>query len=161
MSNNRLKKSVIFACVLLLQSVLTPMSSAWARKKAPMRAYSFIAEAGKASQSECDGVRKIPGKLKRVKEMSNASSYMGSELEKPELEIKGKPNEEMWTHYFRAKASCNSVLAKTPSAKEELTKKIGKPELPPEDPAEAEAEEDGDRPEASETPEVPATPEAP
>lgn len=94
-----------------------------------MRAFSFIAEGGKASQAECDGEREIPRRLKRLKELSKANSYMGSELQTPE--IKGKNNEEMWKHFFRVKPSCNAALAKTPSALDSA--KEAKPELPPED----------------------------
>lgn len=107
------KSIAIFASILFLQPLLMPDSAAQARRRSPPRAFSFIAEGGKASQGECDGERKIP-RLKRLKEFSHAGSYMGSELQDPE--IKGKPGEEMWKHFFRAKPACNSVLAKTPSS---------------------------------------------
>lgn len=132
MLNTKFKKIVALASILILQPMLNPGSFALAKKKAPMRAYSFIAEGGKASQAECDGVRKIP-RLKQVKEMSKANSYIGSELQNPELEVKGKPNKEMWAHFFRTKPACNAVLAKTPSALEETNMKVGKPELPPDE----------------------------
>ena len=128
--NSTFKKLIAVACVLLLQPILNSGSFAHARKRSPPKAFSFIAEGGKASQGECDGERKIP-KLKRVKEFNKYSSYMGSELQDPEL--KGKIEGEMWKHFFRAKATCNSVLAKTPSAIEEETKKAPKVELPPDD----------------------------
>jgi len=130
MANTRFKKIVIFVCVLLLQSMLNPGSVAFARRKTPPKAYSFIAEGGKASQGECDGERKIPRKLKHLKEYAKASSYMGSELQEPE--IKGKADEEMWKHFFRVKASCNSVLAKTPSSVQDPALTKTKQELPPE-----------------------------
>lgn len=142
MWNIKFKKTVVLTSVLLLQPMVNPGSFALAKKKSPPKAYSFIAEGGKASQIECDGVRKIPGKLKRLKEFSKASSYMGSELQKPELEVKGKPNAEMWTHFFRVKGSCNAVLAKTPSALENTAVKDAKPELPPDDSADSEGEAD-------------------
>ncbi|MFV8249902.1 hypothetical protein [Bdellovibrio bacteriovorus] len=113
MLNKKFKKALIFASVLLLQPILNPSSAALAKRRTPPKAFSFIAEGGKASQGECDGERKIP-RLKRLKEYSGTSSYMGSELQDPE--IKGKPGEEMWKHFFRAKPACNSVLAKTPSS---------------------------------------------
>lgn len=96
-----------------------------------MKAFSFIAEGGKASQGECDGERKIPSKLKHLKDFAKASSYMGSELQDPE--IKGKANEEMWKHFFRVKDSCNTTLAKTPSSLENTTLRNTKTELPPDD----------------------------
>ncbi|MFV8258277.1 hypothetical protein ACNQKP_10740 [Bdellovibrio bacteriovorus] len=113
MLNLNFKKALIFASVLLLHPMLTPSSAALAKRRTPPKAFSFIAEGGKASQGECDGERKIP-RLKRLKEFSGTSSYMGSELQDPE--IKGKPGDEMWKHFFRAKPACNSVLAKTPSS---------------------------------------------
>ena len=123
--------------------MLNPSSFALARKKSPPKAYSFIAEGGKASQGECDGERKIPRKLKRLKEFSKFSSYMGSELQDPE--IKGKANEEMWKHLFRVKTSCNSVLAQTPSSMDANFFKGG---IPAEIPSEEEVESE----ESSETP---------
>ncbi|KYG65571.1 hypothetical protein AZI86_00375 [Bdellovibrio bacteriovorus] len=134
--NSTFKKIIAVACVLLLQPVLNPGSFAHARKRSPPKAFSFIAEGGKASQGECDGERKIP-RLKRIKEFNKYSSYMGSELQDPEL--KGKIEGEMWKHFFRAKASCNSVLAKTPSSLEEEKKKTPKVELPPDDEADDDA----------------------
>ncbi|WP_374074196.1 hypothetical protein [Bdellovibrio bacteriovorus] len=132
MWNIKLKKIVIIANVLFLQPMVSPGSFALAKRKTPPKAYSFIAEGGKASQGECDGERKIPRKLKRLGEFSKASSYMGSELQDPE--IKGKADEEMWKHFFRVKASCNTILAKTPSSVEETTAaKNPKQELPPDD----------------------------
>jgi hypothetical protein len=152
MLNTKFKKIVALASILLLQPMLTPGSFALAKKKAPMRAYSFIAEGGKASQAECDGVRKIP-RLKQVKEMSKANSYMGSELQNPELEIKGKPNKEMWAHFFRSKPACNSVLAKTPSALEDTNMKVGKPDLPPEE--SVESDDEADKSEQADQPDKP------
>lgn len=74
---------------------------------------------------------------------------MGSELQKPE--IKGKIDGEMWKHFFRVKASCNTVLAKTPSSVNE-TLTSAKPELPDE-----EEIEDADAPEQTDGPaETPA-----
>lgn len=132
-------KIVIFASVLLLQPMVSPGSFALAKRKTPPKAFSFIAEGGKASQAECDGERKIPGKLKRLNEFSKASSYMGSELQDPE--IKGKADEEMWKHFFRVKGSCNTVLAKTPSSVENTTAVKGpKPELPPDDSEDSESD---------------------
>ncbi|MBO9668007.1 MAG: hypothetical protein J7501_14490 [Bdellovibrio sp.] len=132
------KKSVIVASVLLLQPMLHVGSFAYAKKQGPPKAFSFIAEGGKASQGECDGERKIP-KLKRLKEFSHANSYMGSELQKPD--IPGKTGEEMWKHFFKAKPSCNAVLAKTPSSVA-ANLKNGKTELPPDDSADSEDDED-------------------
>ena len=134
---------MIVASVFFLQPMLNPSSFALARKKSPPKAYSFIAEGGKASQGECDGERKIPRKLKRLKEFSKFSSYMGSELQDPE--IKGKANEEMWKHLFRVKTSCNSVLAQTPSSMDANFFKGG---IPAEIPSEEEVESE----ESSETP---------
>jgi len=140
MLNIKFKKSVIFASVLLLQPMMSSGSLALAKKKAPMRAYSFIAEGGKASQGECDGEKKIPRKLKHLKELSKAGSYIGSELQSPEM--KGKNNEEMWKHIFKTKPACNVVLAKTPSALDQKTVKEAKPELPPEDAADSDRDEE-------------------
>ena len=136
MLNLKFKKSLVFVSVLLLQPMVTPESAALARKKAPMRAYSFIIEGGKASQGECDGEKKIP-RLKKLKEFAKAGSYMGSELQTPE--IKGKPGEEMWKHFFKNKPACNVVLAKTPSKLEPANLK-DKPELPEDDSVESEEE---------------------
>lgn len=135
MQNTQVKNILVLAAVLLLQPMLNVGSYALAKRKSPPRAYSFIAEGGKASQGECDGERKLP-RLKRLKEFSKTGSYMGSELQSPE--IPGKANEEMWKHIFRDKGTCNSILAKTPSSVVEPTLKGPKPELPPE---EEEAEE--------------------
>ena len=130
MKNSNLKKLLLFTSILFLQPILSPDSLAHAKRKTPPKAYSFIAEGGKASQGECDGERKLP-RLKRLKEFSKASSYMGSELQSPE--IKGKVDGEMWKHFFKVKASCNSILAKTPSAIENANEKAAPAELPPED----------------------------
>lgn len=130
MSKIQVQTIAVFVCVLFLQPVLNPGSFALAKRKTPPKAFSFIAEGGKASQGECDGERKIP-RLKRLKDFAKAGSYMGSELQEPEL--KGKSNEEMWKHFFRIKSSCNMILAKTPSSIEEETLKKPKPELPPDD----------------------------
>lgn len=139
---------MIFACVLLLQP-MSPGSFALAKRKRPPKAYSFIAEGGKASQGECDGVRKIP-RLKRLKEFSKYSSYMGSELQSPE--IKGKADEEMWTHVFRAKDVCNTVLAKTPSSIQDTALTKTKPELPPDDSDESEDSDTDGGPDQAEKP---------
>jgi hypothetical protein len=141
MWNIKFKKVAVLVCVLLLQPMLSPGSFALAKKKkAPMKAYSFIAEGGKASQGECDGERKIP-KLKKIKDFAKYGAYMGSELQ--ETELKTKANEEMWKHFFKDKGSCGSVLAKTPSALDNKTLK-DKPELPPED---SDSDNDTDQPE--------------
>ncbi|MEK2646094.1 hypothetical protein [Bdellovibrio sp. BCCA] len=131
MWNLKFKKTVIFVSVLLLHPMVNPSSFALAKRKTPPKAFSFIAEGGKASQGECDGERKIPRKLKHLKEFAKFSSYMGSELQEPE--IKGKADEEMWKHFFRVKASCNTVLAKTPSSVQDPTLTKTKAELPPDD----------------------------
>lgn len=112
-------------------------SLAHARKRTPPKAYTFITEGGKASQGECDGERKIPRGLKRLPDFKNSGSYMGSELQSPE--IKGKIDGEMWKHLFRDKGVCNTILAKTPSAIEEA-KISSQPELPPEESDDSEAE---------------------
>jgi hypothetical protein len=141
------KKIVLVASVLLLQPMLSPGSFALAKKrKAPMKAYSFIAEGGKASQGECDGDRKIP-KLKKLPDFTKYGAYMGSELQ--ESELMPKANQEMWKHFFRDKGSCGSVLAKTPSSVE-TTLKNNKPELPPED--SVESDNDADQPDQSDQP---------
>lgn len=137
MQNSIIKKMMTLVCILLLQPMMTPDSFAWAKRRRPPKAYSFIAEGGKASQGECDGERKIPRRLKRLKEFAKTNSYMGSELQEPEL--KGKIDGEMWKHFFRVKGSCNSILAKTPSALEE-PQKNSKVELPPEEDEESDSE---------------------
>lgn len=128
------KKVVLFVGVLLLQPLLDPSSFALAKRKRPPKAFSFIMEAGKSSQGECDGEWKIPRKLKHLKDFSKAKSYMGSELEEPE--VKSKNNDEMWKHFFREKSSCNTALAKTPSSIDD-SQKNNKTELPPDDPADS------------------------
>lgn len=125
------------ACVLLLQPMMSSDSVAHAKRRTPPKAFSFIAEGGKASQGECDGERKLP-RLKRLKEYANASSYMGSELQAPE--IKGKPGDEMWKHFFRAKPACNAALAKTPSSIATETQEKTKKELPPDEDDDSEEE---------------------
>jgi len=145
MWNINFKKLVIFASVLLLQPMVSPGSLALAKKRPP-KAFSFFAEGGKASQEECDGERKIPRKLKHLKEYTKAGSYMGSETQT--FEIKGKDDAEMWKHFFSSKSSCNAVLAKTPSyANKSL--KDAKQELPPDEAAEADDEEKTDGPQES------------
>ena len=126
--------------VLLLQPMVSPGSFALAKKKSSPKAFSFIVEEGKASQGECDGERKIPRKLKRLKEFAKTGSYMGSELQDPE--IKKKDNEEMWKHFFKDKGSCNTILAKTPSSLDK-SQKNSKTELPPDDSADSESDSDG------------------
>ncbi|AHZ85187.1 hypothetical protein AB1A81_12320 [Bdellovibrio bacteriovorus] len=150
---NKLKKLAILASVLLLQPIMTPDSAAWAKRRTPPKAFSFIAEGGKASQGECDGERKIP-RLKRLKEFSGASSYMGSELQDPE--IKGKPGEEMWKHFFRAKPACNSVLAKTPSSVNDNLAKA-KPDVSSEEDSEEAAENADEKQEIENAEAEPAT----
>ena len=131
MRNIQLKQIVIYACVLIFQPMVNSGSFAIAKRKTPPKAFSFIVEGGKASQGECDGERKIPRGLKRLKDLSKSHSYMGSELQTPE--IKGKVDGEMWKHFFGVKSSCNSILAKTPSSIENATEKATPSELPPED----------------------------
>ncbi|MFM6930434.1 MAG: hypothetical protein ACKOX6_18365 [Bdellovibrio sp.] len=145
MLQSKLKKLTILAGILLLQPMVSPASFSLAKKKAPMKAYSFIAEGGKASQGECDGEKKIPRKLKHLKEYAKAGSYMGSELQSPEL--KGKAQEEMWKHIFRNKPACNAVLAKTPSSVES-GKKDTKAEIPPDDAADSGADDQTDGPDS-------------
>lgn len=140
MWNIKFKKIVIFATVLFLQPMVNSGSFALAKRKTPPKAFSFIAEGGKASQGECDGERKIPRNLKRLKDFAKAGSYMGSELQDPE--IKGKAGEEMWKHFFRVKASCNTVLAKTPSSVQDPALTNTKTELPPDDSEEEEESAD-------------------
>ena len=140
MWNIKFKKRVLFVSVLLLQPMVSPGSFALAKKKSPPKAFSFIVEEGKASQGECDGERKIPRKLKRLKEFAKTGSYMGSELQDPE--IKKKANEEMWKHFFKDKGSCNTILAKTPSSLDK-SQKNSKTELPPDDSADSESDSDG------------------
>ncbi len=141
MRNIKIKKIVLFSCVLLFQPLVSPGSFAFARKKSPPKAYSFIAEGGKASQGECDGERKIPRRLKRLKEFSKFNSYMGSELQSPEVNVKA--DQEMWKHLFRSKDSCNTVLAKTPSSLDDALKDTKK-ELPPDDSEESDSDTDKD-----------------
>ena len=138
MWNFKFKKNVILVSLLFLQPLLYPGSIAFAKKRAP-KAFSFIAEGGKASQAQCDGESKIPRKLKHLKEFAKSASYMGSELQEPE--IKSKTNEEMWKHFYRAKASCNSALEKTPSSVKDSLKKA-KVELPPDDSADSDDDDD-------------------
>ena len=128
---------MVFVSVLLLQPMVSPGSFALAKRKTPPKAFSFIAEGGKASQAECDGERKLP-RLKRLKEFSKTNSYMGSELQTPELNVKA--DQEMWKHFFKVKASCNTVLAKTPSSVGEETQKDTKSALPSDDEIEDEPE---------------------
>jgi len=130
MSKIKFKKLVIVASILFLQPMLSPGSLALAKRKRPPRAFSFFMEGGKASQEECDGERKVPRKLKHLKEYAKASSYLGSEPQT--FEIKSKDDAEMWKHFFGAKSSCNVVLAKTPSAVDSKLKDT-KQELPPDD----------------------------
>lgn len=137
------------ACVILLQPMMNPGSFAVAKRRTPPKAYSFIAEGGKASQGECDGERKLP-RLKRQKDFNKFASYMGSELQTPELI--GKNDDEMWKHFFRSKDACNAVLAKTPSALDEKTLKSEKPVLP-EDDSDDEPSEPGEQSEQAEQPE--------
>ncbi|KHD88368.1 MAG: hypothetical protein OM95_09525 [Bdellovibrio sp. ArHS] len=138
MSKVNFLKSAIVVSVLVFPPMLG--SVAFAKRKSPPKAYSFIAEGGKASQGECDGERKLP-RLKRLKDFAKFSSYMGSELQTPEL--KGKSDGEMWKHFFRSKDICNSVLSKTPSSIVDETLKKNKAELPPEDDSEDAEDESG------------------
>ncbi|WP_413288217.1 hypothetical protein [Bdellovibrio sp. HCB337] len=171
MWNIKFKKLVIFAGVLLLQPMVSPGSFALAKRRPP-KAFSFWAEGGKASQEECDGERKIPRKLKHLKEYAKSGSYMGSEVQT--FEIKGKDDKEMWKHFFGSKSSCNAVLAKTPSYANKSIKSV-KQELPPEEAVETVDEEqqtpkqttedgpdapkDGPQEGPQDGPEAPASPE--
>jgi len=137
------KKLVIFTSILFLQPMLSPGSLALAKKKSHAKAFSFFAEGGKASQGECDGERKIPRKLKHLKEFVKASSYMGSETQT--FEIKGKDDEEMWKHFFSSKSACDAVLAKTPSSLDSKLKDA-KQELPPDDSADSDDDDQSDGP---------------
>ncbi|AHI06430.1 hypothetical protein BDW_09650 [Bdellovibrio bacteriovorus W] len=132
-----LKTSALFLTLTFIHPILSSDSVAHARKRTPPKAYTFITEGGKASQGECDGERKIPRGLKRLPDFRSSGSYMGSELQSPE--IKGKIDGEMWKHLFRDKGVCNTILAKTPSAIEE-TKTSSKQELPPEENDDSETE---------------------
>lgn len=124
--------------LILLLTLFMHSSFAIAKKRRPPKAYSFIAEGGKASQAECDGEGKIPRGLKKQKDISKSGSYMGSELMEPFIQPKN--NEEMWKHFFRDKPTCNSVLAKTPSARAQSpTEK--KPDLPADDSVEVDDDE--------------------
>ncbi len=123
---------------IALTVVLFTASFAIAKKRRPPKAYSFIVEAGKASQAECDGEGKIPRGLKKQKDISKSGSYMGSERMEPFIQPKN--NEEMWKHFFRDKPTCNSVLAKTPSSRG-LSPTEKKPELPPDDSVEVDEDE--------------------
>lgn len=134
------KKLVIAASVLLLQPMVSPGSFALAKKRPP-KAYSFWAEGGKASQGECDGERKVPRKMKHLKEFAKAGSYLGSEPQT--FEIKGKDDKEMWKHFFSAKSTCNAVLAKTPSSVDDKLKNA-KQELPEDDSADSEDDDQTD-----------------
>ncbi len=145
MLKNNSKKIAILLFVSLLHPMLSPTSQAFAKKKKPMKAYSFIVEAGKASQLECDGEKEIPRRLKKQKDLTKNASYMGSELQSPEL--KGKTDGEMWKHFFKLKPSCNAALAKTPSAIESSGKT--KEELPPDD-----SDDNDDEDRKTETPEA-------
>jgi hypothetical protein len=143
MLNIKFKKLVIFASVLFLQPMVSPGSLAFAKRRSSPRAFSFFVEAGKASQEECDGERKVPRKLKHLKEYAKAGSYMGSEVQT--FEIKGKDNAEMWKHFFSSKSSCNTVLAKTPSSVNSAVKDA-KQELPPDDSADSDDDDQTDDP---------------
>lgn len=149
MKNIKLNFLVTFLCILILQPLFGIGSVAEARRKTPPKAFSFIAEGGKASQGECDGERKIP-RLKRLKEYSKVGSYMGSELQSPE--IKGRANEEMWKHFFKVKASCNTILAQTPSSVGEAEQKAPKADIP----AEEDTEEEPVQTDGAEAPEAAA-----
>lgn len=138
----KFKNLVVFASILFLQPMFFPGSFALARKRPP-RAFSFFMEGGKASQGECDGERKVPRKLKHLKEYAKAGSYMGSEIQT--FEIKGKDNAEMWKHFFSSKASCNAVLAKTPSSVASALKD-NKQELPPDDSTDSDDDDQNDTP---------------
>jgi len=144
--------------LLLLQPMVG--SFAEARRKTPMRAYSFIAEGGKASQGECDGEKKIPRKLNRLADYKKSGSYIGSEIQDPE--INPKPGQQMWKHIFRDKGTCNSILAKTPSAIQDSLINA-KTDLPPEDadePEDADSKEDKDaEKEEAPKPVLPGSPE--
>jgi hypothetical protein len=137
--NSKFQMTSILFSLLLIQPLLSSGSFAYARRKAVMRAYSFITTDGKASQGECDGEVKVPRKLKRQKEMAKSASYMGSELLDPEIKVNEK--EELWKHFFKNKPACNAVLAKAPSSLEEAQKQ-NKPELPPEESTETPADEE-------------------
>jgi hypothetical protein len=100
-------------------------------------------EGGKASQEECDGERKLPRKLKRLKDYAKTGSYLGSETQT--FEIKSKDDAEMWKHFFNSKSACNAVLAKTPSSANKSLKDA-KQELPPDEGAEADDDDKSDSP---------------
>ncbi|MBX2994596.1 MAG: hypothetical protein KF681_07235 [Bdellovibrionaceae bacterium] len=131
--------------VLLLQPMIDAGSYAHARRKTPMRAYSFLTENDKASQAECDGEAKVPRKLKKMDPYKKSGGYLGSELQDSPLD--SSDGHQLWKHFFTTKPPCNAVLAKTPSSKDEVKEK--KPDLPPEEapvsedePANPEAQEE-------------------
>lgn len=141
MLNIQFKKLAVLAAVLFVQPMVSPGSFAFARRKSPPRAFSFFAEGGKASQEECDGERKVPRKMKRLKDFAKTGSYIGSEAQT--FEIKSKDDKEMFKHFFNSKSACNAVLAKTPSyAKKDL--KDVKQELPPDEAAETDDDDKSD-----------------
>lgn len=151
----RLKKLAIVATVLFLQPMVSPGSFALAkRRKSPPRAFSFWAENGKASQEECDGERKVPRKLKHLKEFAKAG-YIGSEAQT--FEIKDKEEKEMFKHFFNSKSACNAVLAKTPSYAKKSLKDV-KQELPPDEAAESDDDDQSDD-QQQEAPEAPVSSE--
>lgn len=139
MSNIKSKILLALACVNLLHPMLSPSSLAHAKKKRPPKAFSFFTEGGKASQGDCDGEKEIPRKRKHLKDFSSNNSYMGSELQTPEFKVKSN-NDEMWKHFYKSKASCNTALAKTPSSIQEETLKTIKEELPPDEAADSDDE---------------------
>ena len=137
-----------FVRLILVIAVFSHGSFALAKKRAP-KAYSFITVAGKASQYECDGDGKVPRKLKHQKDIAKGGSYLGSEF--LEIDPTSKANDEIWKHFFQNKSACNSVLAKTPTAKGAEQTEIKK-DLPPEEPSDL--DEDGDGNESKGEPET-------
>lgn len=84
-----------------------------ARNKRPARAYSYFDDNGKANQGVCDAEGKIPKRLKRQKEFSKSSGYLGSEKQESEL----KSEMISWKHFFKTSAACNQYLFKAQNQK--------------------------------------------
>lgn len=126
--STRQNVTLLFSAALIFSLVMMA-PPAQARRKTPMRAYSFLTEAGKASQAECDGEAKVPRKLKKMEPFKKSGGYLGSELQDSPLQT--DDGHELWKHFFTTKPPCNAVLAKTPSSKDEVKEK--KPDLPPEE----------------------------
>ncbi len=104
-----MKKTIFILFAVVIGGAPT---TAFAKGKSKLKAYSFFDDGGKHSQGTCDSEGKVPGHLKRKAEFTKIKEYKGSE----ELEFDAHPESKTMAskHYFSSQSTCNEVLAHQP-----------------------------------------------